>query len=195
MSSAAMSSPQQATSPDLHPIATTSTAPLVSGQPTAKESMSSSSHLQQQQQQDGAVEQGSKGGRAWSSGLRDFGNDGFPWKNLFCPCAGYILNKGKYEELPASNYKPYSGEDAQIPSWRDCMEMTLHVTTGCLVGFEALQRRTVRERLGIAGSPLQDLALSCCCMSCSQAQQRRELDHELGTTRNQSWDEKQREHV
>lgn len=119
----------------------------------------------------------------------------------------------------------------------------MNLTTGCLVGFEALQRRQVTsfetsaerwekltcsstqqggprgevsfdsllpivpameltdlkitlpraQRLGIAGSPLQDLALSCCCMSCSQAQQRRELDHELGTTRNQSWDEKEKE--
>lgn len=32
------------------------------------------------------------------------------------PCAGYILNKGKYEELPASNYKPYRGEDARESS-------------------------------------------------------------------------------
>lgn len=31
----------------------------------------------------------------------------------FSPCAGYLLNKGKYEELPASNYRPYSGEDAR----------------------------------------------------------------------------------
>lgn len=85
ITSSTMSSPQQATSPDLHQIATTSTAPLVAGQPQAHEGMqSSSSHLpqQRQQQQHEATEQGGRG-RAWSSGLMQFGDGGFPWKNLF----------------------------------------------------------------------------------------------------------------